>query len=138
MAVMLLWLGPRPEISQAIYSTHFWVKAAYTFAMGSAGLLALERLARPGATASLPPAFVSAILALLFVAAASEIASVPSGDRSRLWLGSSSSVCPWFIVALAIPPLAAAFVALRQLAPTRYARAGAAAGLMASSYAACN
>ncbi len=58
----------------------------------------------------------------------------PSDDRSQLWLGNSSTVCPWAILALSIPILVAAFLALRQLAPTRYAVAGAAGGYGACIY----
>jgi hypothetical protein len=134
---MLLWLGPRPELNEAMDTAAFWVKAGYTFIIGTAGLLALERLGRPGASATWAFAIVSVVLAAMAMAAAAEIAMAPSSDWSRLWFGKSSSFCPWAIVALSIPLLVAAFLALRRLAPTRYAIAGAAAGLMAGGYGAC-
>lgn len=136
LAGMFLWLGPRPEIGEAIQSAPFWIKAGYTFVIGTAGLFALERLGRPGATAVSPFAVVLVAFPVLALAAGLELAMSPSVDRSQLWLGSSASVCPWTIVVLSVPLLVAAFLALRQLAPTRYAAAGTAAGLMAGGYGA--
>lgn len=137
LAGMFIWLGPRPEIGEAIQSAPFWIKAGYTFVIGTAGLFALERLGRPGATAVSPFAVVLVAFPVLALAAGLEIAFSPSVDRSQLWLGNSASVCPWTIVVLSVPLLVAAFLALRQLAPTRYAAAGTAAGLMAGGYGAC-
>ena len=51
-------------------------------------------------------------------------------------MGTSWQVCSASIAALALPVLAALLWALRQLAPTRPALAGAVAGVMAGSLAA--
>lgn len=137
MTLMVLWLGLRPELDKAMLSAAFWMKAGYTFLIGTAGLAALERLGRPGASAA--PAFVIVAVAVVSIAlaGAAELMMVPAADRSTLWLGNSSLFCPWGIVALSIPVLIAGFLALRRLAPTRFALAGAAAGLMAGGYGAC-
>jgi hypothetical protein len=137
MTAMLLWLGPRPELGDAVRSTPFWIKAGYTFLIGTAGLFAIERLGRPAATAGTSVAVVSATLAILAIAAAIEIAVAPSAARNALWWGNSYSACPLNILALSLPLLVAALVALKQLAPTRFTSAGAAAGLMAGGYGAC-
>lgn len=137
LTAMFLWLGFRPELGDAMRSPPFWIKAGYTFLIGTAGLFAVERLGRPGAAATSSFAILIMIFAAIIVAAATEFFTSPSDDRRQLWLGNSSSVCPWAIVALSVPILVAAFLALRQLAPTRYAVAGAAAGLMAGGYGAC-
>jgi hypothetical protein len=134
---MFLWLGPRPEIGVAMLSASFWIKAGYTFLVGTAGLFAIERLGRPGATATASFVIVAMAIALLALAAGIEIAMAPSGERSELLLGGSSSVCSWMIAVLSLPLLIGAFYTLRHLAPTRYALAGAAAGLMAGGYGAC-
>ncbi|WP_409563075.1 NrsF family protein [Hyphomicrobium sp. MC8b] len=137
LTVMVLWLGLRPELGTAMHSAPFWIKAGYTFMIGTAGLFALERLGRPGAKATSSFALLSAIFAIVALSAGMEFFMSPPDERSQLWLGSSSSFCPWAIVTLSIPLLVAAFLALRQLAPTHYAVAGAAAGFMAGGYGAC-
>ncbi|MBS0231875.1 MAG: DUF1109 domain-containing protein [Proteobacteria bacterium] len=137
LATMLLWIGLRPEISDAMGTAPFWIKAGYTFILGTAGLFAIERLGRPGATAGSSFAVVTVVIAVLSVAATVEIFAAQAADRDQLWLGSSYSVCPWTIVVLSLPLLIAALCTLRQLAPTNYAAAGAAAGLMAGGYGAC-
>ena len=136
-AVMFLWLGPRPELGEAMRSTPFWIKAGYTFMIGSAGLFAIERLGRPGATAASSFAILAVTIAVLALSAGAEIAMAPPSERHQLWLGNSSSICPWVIAVLSLPLLVGAFLALRRLAPTHYAIAGAAAGLMAGGYGAC-
>jgi hypothetical protein len=133
----LLWLGPRPELSDAMRSSPFWIKAGYTFLIGTAGLFAIERLGRPGATATSSFVVLAMIIAVLAAAAGTEIVMTPAAERHRLWLGSSSSICPWLIAVVSLPILIGAFLALRQLAPTQYALAGAAAGLTAGGYGAC-
>jgi len=59
-----------------------------------------------------------------------------AGARSSQWMGSSWQVCSVNIVALSLPVLGALLWALRQLAPTRPALAGAVAGMLAGSLAA--
>lgn len=137
LTAMLLWFGLRPDIGEAMHSAPFWAKAGYALVIGTAGLFALERLGRPGASATLSFVIVSVAVTTLAIAGVTEIVMAPPGDVSQLWLGASSSICPWAIVGLSIPLLIAAFIALRQLAPTQFAIAGTAAGLMAGGYAAC-
>ena len=46
-------------------------------------------------------------------------------------MGGSAAVCPWWIMAFSVPPLAGLVWALRGLAPTRPGLTGALAGLAA-------
>jgi hypothetical protein len=137
VALMILWLGPRPELNDAMLSSAFWIKAGYAFIIGTAGLLALERLGRPGASAAPAFAIVSVLIASMMIVAVGEMAIAPPAERREIWFGNSSSFCPWAIAVLSIPLLVAGYFALRRLAPTRYALAGVAAGLMAGGYGAC-
>jgi hypothetical protein len=137
LAAMFLWLGPRPELSEAVRSAPFWIKAGYTFAVGTGGLFALERLGRPGASARQFFIFVAVVVAFLAIAASVDFAMTAPPSRSAVWLGGSSSFCPWGIAVLSVPLLLAGFAALRKLAPTRFALAGTAAGVMAGGYGAC-
>ncbi|MFT3730640.1 MAG: DUF1109 domain-containing protein [Hyphomicrobium sp.] len=136
LITMLLWLGPRPEIAAAMGTVPFWMKAAYTFTIGTAGLFALERLSRPDATADTAFAIIVLSVAATAASAVGQFMTSPSVDRSQLWLGASAGICPWAIVLFSSPLLVGAFLALHQLAPTRYAAAGMAAGLMAGGYGA--
>lgn len=137
LAAMVLWLGLRPELGTAMRSGPFWIKAGYTFMIGTAGLVALERLGRPGATATTSFVWLTAIFAIVALSAAMELFMSPSSQRGELWFGNSSSFCPWGIVALSSPLLVAGFLALRQMAPTHYGFAGMAAGFMAGGFGAC-
>jgi len=52
-------------------------------------------------------------------------------------MGQSAGVCAFLILMLSAPIYAGLLLALRRLAPTRLALAGAAAGLAAGGWAAC-
>ena len=134
---MWLVLGFRADIHIAMGSMSFWLKAIYTFIIGSVGLFAVERFGRPGLRSSKYFLFVGFLIASFALAAALEIMQLPEADRTKAWLGDTWAICPWLIVAESIPILIAAFVILRRMAPTQRSDAAAAAGLMAGGYGAC-
>ncbi len=131
--LMLAWLGIRPDLAEAAREPMFWVKLALPAALLVTALVAAARLARPGvrtghaAEALLVP--VGAIWAL----AAASLASVPGEQRMALLLGDTWASCPFNIAALSVPAFLAAFWAMRGLAPTRPAAAGAFSGLLAGA-----
>jgi hypothetical protein len=130
---MWVWLGLRPDLGAAVATPAYWMKFAYTIALCLVAFRAVERLSRPGGTAwrsGLAVAVAAAAMALL---AGMEIVSAAPAERMRLLLGASSDVCPWRIVALSGPVFAGTLWAMRGLAPTRPALAGAAAGLAAGA-----
>jgi hypothetical protein len=53
-----------------------------------------------------------------------------------MWLGHSWMVCPWIVLALALPIFAGLLWSFRRFAPTRLRAAGAAAGLTAGAWGA--
>jgi len=57
-------------------------------------------------------------------------------QQMGMLLGSSWKSCPWYIAALASPLFIATFWCLKDLAPTRLALAGAAAGLLSGALSA--
>ena len=59
--------------------------------------------------------------------------AVPAGDRLAEVLGPSWTACPFNVLGLSLPALAAALWALRGLAPTDGRSAGFAAGLLAGA-----
>ena len=128
--VLVTWLGLRP-LGEAVQTSAFWMKAGYTSALALAGFLLAIRLARPGGR----PGRVLTIALLAVVAmvglSAIEMSRAQPGTMRSLWMGHTWSVCSLRILALSIPVYFGSILALRQLAPTRLAIAGAAAGLLA-------
>jgi hypothetical protein len=128
--VMLGVLGPRPDFSSAITSFGMWTKLAYTFAVAVFAFFLVERAGRPGADMS-KPALLLALPILSIVLLAVMQMNAPGADMPKLVLGHSSRVCAFLVTVTALPTLAATFLALRRLAPTRLTQAGAMAGLFA-------
>jgi hypothetical protein len=125
------WLGWVP---MALFSEPApWFKLAYAAALALAGGWLAARLGQPLARLRGP------LLALLLVLASALGVGLaawwltPEAERLAGVLGHSAAQCPWNVLALSLPALAAALWALRGLAPTRPAAAGAAAGLLAGA-----
>jgi hypothetical protein len=130
-AVMLAWLGPRPDLAQALATPMFWMKLAYAAATGLIAAILLARLARPAARVGVAAAFLAAPFVLVAVMATVRRAQAPAPAQHDLLMGHTSMVCPWRILAIGLPVLAGAVWAVRGLAPTRLAAAGLAAGACA-------
>lgn len=129
--LMLLWLGPRPDMMPAMATMAFWAKFAFTLLLALAGIAAASRMARPATGAGAPLTLASLVLAAMVVLAIAQFATAPAPERPALLLGGSALVCPWYIMALSVPVLAGAVWAIRGLAPTHLTLAGAMAGLAA-------
>lgn len=131
--LLVVWLGLRP-MGVAMASPSFWMKAGYAALLALAGLLTAAQLGRPGGRVGLALWLALAAVAWLGMLAMKETMRTPAGGMAHLWLGWSWSACPFRILALAAPVLAALFLAMtRMTAPTRPALAGAAAGLFAGA-----
>ena len=133
-------LGLRPDMPQAVGEAMFWVKLAYTLAIGGVALWACERLARPASAADrrLPWLLVPALVVTLL--AGWQLARAAAPLRMPMVMGRTADVCPWLILAFSLPPLAGLVWAIRGLAPTRLRLTGtivglAAGGIGASVYA---
>ncbi|HEX4710853.1 DUF1109 domain-containing protein [Phenylobacterium sp.] len=139
-ALMLTWLGLRPDLAQAVSTPMFWMKFGYAAATGLILAALLTRLAKPAVR---PGALAAVALAPLVVVASMALfrfASAPTQMQHALLMGHSWSVCPWRILAIGLPLLAGAVWAVRGLAPTRLLLAGlvsggCAGGLGAAIYA---
>lgn len=134
-AVLIPWLGVR-EMSEAIASPSFWMKTLYTAALAGSGFLIAERLSRPGTRATSGIIALIAVFAIMLGIAALQLLSTPAEAVRDTLLGSTWDRCPWRIVALAIPGIGLSILAMRRLAPTRPALAGAGAGLFVGGIAA--
>jgi hypothetical protein len=131
--LMLAFLGIRPDLAQAARDPMFWVKLALPCALLAVAVVAATRLARPGVRVGrAAEALLVPIGAIWLLAAVSLFAAAP-GSRLDLVLGKTWAVCPFNIAMLSLPAFAAAFWAMRGLAPTRPAVAGAFSGLLAGA-----
>lgn len=109
-----------------------WMKMAYAGALVVAAGWMTASLSRPAAPIVRPRALVAVFVAMAIVGAVCLLAQ-PEGARASALLGQSWLRCPWSVLMLSLPALAAALWAVRGLAPTRPRAAGFAAGLLAGS-----
>ena len=143
-AVMLAWLGPRPDLAQAIATPMFWMKFGYAAVTGLILAVLLTRLAKPAARVGALAAIAAIPFAVVAAMAAVRYLQAPPQAHHALLMGHSSMACPWRIAAIGLPVLVGAIWAVRGLAPTRLLAAGlvaggCAGGLGAAVYAiACN
>jgi hypothetical protein len=134
LAAMLLWLQVRPDIARAVTTNAFWLKLAYAAALAALSFPVVVRLTRPdGLAGRMSIAIIAAPILMLLGLALYQLAQAPPGGALHLVMGASASVCSLRIVALSTPVLAALFLSIRTLAPTRLFSAGAAAGILAGA-----
>lgn len=130
-ALALALIGPIPA---ALYATAGpWVKLAYAAALAAAACWLAATLSRPAARPQRPGRAVVAVVGVMGLIGAIALLATPAGDRMTALLGHSWLTCPWNVLALSLPALAATLWALRGLAPTRPRAAGGAAGLLAGA-----
>ncbi|MDQ0071602.1 hypothetical protein J2W34_003396 [Variovorax boronicumulans] len=123
--------GLRRDLVQAMFWPMFWVKVLFPLCIAAAGFVMVQRLARPGV--AVRHAWVGAVLPVLGVWALAAIAwfTLPAEDKMPSLMGQSWRICALSIGLMALPVFAATLVALKGLAPTQPALAGAAAGVLA-------
>jgi hypothetical protein len=129
--LLMAWLGPRPDLARAAGEAAFWMKLGYGLALAGAGAALAERLGSPGIRMGGRWLLVVAPIVGLAAIAGISSAALSYDQMHRAMMGHSWRLCPWRILALAVPTFAAAVWAFRRLAPTRLALAGFAAGLLA-------
>lgn len=138
VAAIGVWtvLGFRSDLAAAMVGPTFWAKAAYTVAVGAAGLWLLDRAGRPGADVRGPLLLLATIAILVILAGSISLMTTPQAGRMAAVMGGSARVCPTNVAGLSL--LAAPFIlfAARRFAPPRPGLAGAATGLLAGGVAA--
>ncbi len=130
-AIMLLDYGVRRDIGQAMLLPMFWMKLMFPAVIGAAAFVALQRLARPGVGPGASWLGIALPVLLLWLLAGTVLATAPAETRAGLVLGQTWRSCSASIAWVSLPVFVAVFIALRGLAPTRPAWAGACAGAMA-------
>jgi hypothetical protein len=133
LALMLLLLGVRPDLAEAWQLPMFWMKLLFPASLAVAALVGLRRLSYPGMRLGRAPVAAALPLAVVWVLAALVLLGAPASERSSLIFGETWLECPVSITLLSVPTFVLAFRAARELAPTRLALAGAAAGLFAGA-----
>ena len=129
-------LGVRPDLWLAMQGPAFWMKWGYTLSLSVAACFATLRLARPDPGSLRRLWWIAVPIAALVATGISELRDTPRAQWLAMWLGQSWRVCPWLVLATAMPVFTGLLWSFRRLAPTRLRAAGAAAGLAAGAIAA--
>jgi len=135
-ALVVLVLGIRPDLGLAMRGPTFWMKWSYTFSLAIAAVVMVVQLARPDSVRLRWTWLLAAPVTVLGILGVTELARTPPGEWLAMWLGHSWMICPWLVLALAMPIFVGLLWSFRRLAPTRLRAAGAAAGLAAGAFAA--
>ncbi len=135
LLLMVVLLGVRPDIAEAVSIPTFWYKLAYAGSIAAAALWVTARLARPGVHVGGAWTLLAAPVAVGWSAMAWVMIHAPAGTHLPLLLGHSWKVCPILIALLAMPAFVAMLWAVRGMAPVRPRLAGAAVGLLAGATA---
>jgi len=131
IVLVLAILGPRPDMGPAMHSMMFWAKLIYPLSLAAIAALAAERLARPAASAAMRLIWLPVPLMLVAVLALIAFLFAPPAMHEQMLVGHSARLCPFLVLAAALPPLAGLVWAMRGFAPTRLRETGFVIGLAA-------
>ncbi|MGE5384545.1 MAG: DUF1109 domain-containing protein [Betaproteobacteria bacterium] len=136
LALLLMLLGVRSDLREAVSQPLFWIKIGFVASLLAASLFAALRLSRPGMRLDAVPVALAAPVVALWIVAGITLLDAEASQRSALLLGQTWKSCPWLIALLSTPVFVGTLWAMRGLAPTRPRLAGFAAGLLAGATAA--
>ncbi|RZJ10919.1 MAG: DUF1109 domain-containing protein [Acidovorax sp.] len=131
--LMLVLFGLRSDLAATLAMPMFWGKLAFAGTLAAAGLMVLQRMARPGVPAGRTALWLALPPLVMWGLALATLAQAAPAERLPLILGSTWRTCPFNIAVLSVPAFVAGFWALQGAAPTRLAWAGAGAGLLAGA-----
>ena len=134
--LMFMVFGVRPDLGQAAALPMFWVKLLFPAGVAALSFALAQRLARPGVRLGKLPAALIALFAIVWVMGAAALGMAAPADRGELLFGDTWDSCPFNIALLSLPLFVASMWAMKGLAPTRPALAGAVAGLLSGAAAA--
>jgi hypothetical protein len=125
--------GVRRDLVQVMFWPMFWMKLLVPVTIAIAGYVALQRLARPGVR--MGGSWLGLVLPvlMLWVMAVASYMMAPEARRPEMVWGQTWRSCAFSIAEISLPVFVGAFAALRTLAPTRPALAGACAGAMSGA-----
>jgi hypothetical protein len=134
--IVALLLGVRRDLAAVAATPIFWAKISLPLCLILGSLWLSTRLARPGAATGASGWLIVTPVVVVWLAGLYVLMAAPADLRLALVLGRTWRVCPLNIAMISVPGFISVFWALRGLAPTRLAFAGAAGGLLAGSTAA--
>ena len=126
-------LGVRADLGEMSRLPMFWLKLAFPACLAVAGIVAAARLSRPGMRLDGIWAGLALPVLLVWMMAVQAFVSTAPAQRPALVFGTTWASCPFNIALLSIPAFIGIFWAMKGLAPTRPALAGAGAGLLAGA-----
>ncbi len=130
---LLMLIGIRPDLSAAASSATFWIKLAFVGGIMWGSLLMTLRLSQPGRRLGWTPLAFAAPIFIIWMLGLQEMAQAAPEQRAALFWGTTWRICPFIIMALSIPVVVAAMLAMRELAPTHLSQAGLSLGLLSGS-----
>jgi hypothetical protein len=133
LLLMLIVVGLRTDMAQALMLPVFWIKSAYNALLAIAAFAAVYRLSRPDGSEGRFFGIAAAIILALAVMAIIQLALSPAASYPVLVLGSSALHCPLLIFAFAMPILIANTWVLRGGAPSNLGITGFIAGIAAGA-----
>jgi hypothetical protein len=133
LTLTVMVLGMRRDMHTAVFDWQYWAKFSYPLAFAALGFFTVERLSRPGIRATSQAVLEAAPFALAVALALTQWWTAPVEQHYHMLFGHSYLLCPWLIVLVSLPVLVGVLWSMRQLAPTRPAIAGLAAGLFAGA-----
>jgi hypothetical protein len=133
---MAMMMGVRPDIAEAVTLPMFWMKLAFPSLVAITSCYAATRLARPGVRLGRAPGALATLLAVVWLLAIVTLLNAAPAERDDMIFGNSWRFCLVSIPLLSIPVFGAVLWAMKGLAPTRLALAGASAGLLAGAVSA--
>jgi len=134
--IMQTRFGVRSDLVQVMYWPMFWVKVLLPCLIAIAGFVVLQRLARPGVAVRGGWLGLALPVLMLWTLAVASYLLAPEAERAGMVWGQTWRTCSLNIALISLPVFVAAMVALKSLAPTRPALAGAGAGALAGAAAA--
>jgi hypothetical protein len=124
----LVVIGPLP--ASVFYTAAPWIKLVYAMLLLAGAIALTARLSRPVSSSTPARAAIAGVVMLMLLAGAITGFMTPEGERWSALLGQTWWICPWMLMMLSLPALAAILWVMRNLAPTRLRQAGFAAGVL--------
>lgn len=132
IAVMVFEYGVRRDLVQTMFWPMFWVKLLFPACIAVAGFVIVQRLARPGVRVRAAWLGLALPVLLVWAVGLASWLMAPVNERAAMVWGQSWRTCAFNIALIAVPVFVASLTALKSLAPTQPALAGAAAGAMSA------
>jgi hypothetical protein len=134
--LLLLKVGIRTDIAEAIFDGRVLFKLGITFLSALLAVNLLLRVGRPEANLRLPALLMMIPLVIMILGVLTELLTVPPSLWAAKTMGRNPMVCLVVIPILSLAPMAGSMAVLRRAAPDNPGVAGAVAGLAAGCLAA--